>query len=56
MIRVEQDLGYAIPVAQIYKNQMPHVTAAIQPAHQHHFPAGMGSAQFPTTVGSFQVA
>ena len=53
---VEDDLGDAGTVAKVEEDEVTVVAAPVDPAHQHHLPAGVGGAQFAAHAGSFEVA
>ncbi len=53
---VQDDLGDAGAVAQVEKDEVAVVAAAIDPAHQDHLLACVGGAQFAAEMRPFQIA
>ena len=53
---VEHDLGDAGAVADVDKNEVAEVAAAVHPSHEDGFLAGVGGAQCAAHVGASQVA
>ena len=53
---IEDDLRDSGAVAQINKDQLAQVAAAMHPAHQDHVFIGVGCAQAAAVVGAFQVS
>jgi hypothetical protein len=49
--RIEHHLGNPIPVPQVHKYDAAMVSAALHPAHEHHFFPHIFGAQFPASVG-----
>jgi hypothetical protein len=49
-------LGNSGTVADIDKDQVSQIAAAIYPTHEHRFVAGIGSAQCAAHVGSSEIA
>jgi hypothetical protein len=55
-LRIEYDLGDALAIAQIDKNDPAVIPPAQNPAHQHHFFANICGAQLTTAVGSSHIS
>ena len=53
---VEHDLGDAGAVAEIEKDEVAVVAAAVDPAHQNHLLAGVGGAQVAAKMRPFKIA
>jgi hypothetical protein len=53
---VEHDLRNARTVADVNKNKVAKIAAAVHPSHEHSSLAGIGSAKSATAVGALQVA
>jgi len=53
---VEHDLRHAGTVADIHKDEVAQVAAAVHPSHEHGLLAGVGGAQSATAVGALQIA
>ena len=53
---VEDDLGDAGAVAQVEKDEVAVVAAAVDPAHEDYVLAGVGGAQVAAVVGPFKLA
>jgi hypothetical protein len=51
---VEDDLGDAAAVAQIEKDQVAVVAAAVDPAHEDDVLAGVSGAKIAAHVGAFE--
>ena len=51
-VLVKDSLRHAIAVAQVDENHAAMVAAPVDPAHQHHGLAGVGSPQFPAILRS----
>ncbi len=56
VLLVTYNLGNSRTVAHVDEDQVPQIAAAIHPAHEHGFLAGIRSAQRAAHVGSSQIA
>jgi hypothetical protein len=53
---VQHNLGYAGAVAEIEKDKIAVVAAAVDPAHEDDLLAGVGGAQIAAEMGTFETA
>ena len=53
---VQHHLGNAAAVAQIEKDEIAVIAAAVDPAHHHHVLAGLGGAQFAAEIRPFKTS
>jgi len=53
---VEHDLGDAGAVAEVEKDEVAVIAAAVHPAHQNHLLAGVGGAQFAAKMRPFEAS
>jgi hypothetical protein len=53
---VQHNLGNTGAVAQIEKDEVPVIAAAVNPAHEHHLLAGVDGAEIATKMRSFETA
>ena len=53
---VEHDLGDAGAVAEVEKDEVAVVAAAVDPAHEDHLFAGVGGAQLAAEMRAFEIA
>ena len=53
---VQHNLADAGAVAQVEKDQVAVVAAAVDPAHQNNLLAGVGGAQFAAEMRPFEIA
>jgi hypothetical protein len=53
---VEDELCDAFAIAQVNENHSAQIAAAMDPAHEQGFLAGIGSAQLPAAVRAAEVA
>ena len=51
-VLVQDNLRYAGAVAQVEKDEVAVIAAAVDPAHQHHVLAGIAGAKLATGVGA----
>jgi hypothetical protein len=53
---IENNLDDAAAVAQVQKDEVAMVAAAVNPAHQHHLLTGVSGAQFTAQMCTLKIS